>query len=58
MTFKSGDKVAVVGNPLVQGTIEKATVNDDAQFLYLVSYLDEDGITQERYFLMDKLVAA
>jgi hypothetical protein len=58
MTFKTGDKVAVIGNPLIQGTIEKATVDDDAQFLYLVSYFDADGIAQERYFLMDKLVAA
>jgi hypothetical protein len=58
MTFKVGDKVAVVGNPSVQGTIEKAAINDDAQFLYLVSYADEDGVLQERYFSMEKLVAA
>lgn len=56
MAFKTGDSVAVRDSSLV-GEVKGAAVDSDANFLLLVAYEDLDGVAQERYFLVEDLVA-
>jgi len=56
-TFPLGSNVKVsTVNP--EGPVLKIRFNDDGLIEYLVSWMDIDGVEQERWFLEDSLVAA
>lgn len=55
-TFPLGStvKVKVI---VPEGPVKKIRFNDDGLIEYLISWVDVDGISQERWFLEDVLVA-
>lgn len=56
-TFPLGSTVKI--NTIVpEGPITKIRFNDDGLIEYLVTWVDIDGVSQERWFLEDSLVAA
>jgi hypothetical protein len=55
-TFPLGSIVKVKVN-VPEGPINKIRFNDDGLIEYLVSWVDADGVSQERWFLEDSLVA-
>lgn len=40
-----------------EGPVKKIRFNDDGLIEYLVSWVDAEGVSQERWFLEDSLVA-
>lgn len=57
MAFKKGDTVRYP-TPDIVGEVKGAAVDDDANLLLLVEYLDTDGEVQQRYFKAEQLQAA
>jgi hypothetical protein len=56
-TFPVGSTVKI--NAIVpEGPVKKIRFNDDSLIEYLVTWVDIDGVSQERWFLEDSLVAA
>ena len=39
-----------------QGPVQKLRMDEDGVFWYLISWLDENGQTQERWFMEDQLI--
>jgi hypothetical protein len=54
MAFKTGDSVKVKNTDMV-GTVQGATVDTDSQLLLRVSYIDQDNISQERFFKQEEI---
>lgn len=57
MAFKKGDAVRYP-TPDIVGEVKGAAVDDDANLLLLVEFLDAAGEVQQRYFKAEELVAA
>jgi len=57
MAFKKGDTVRYA-IPDIVGEVKGAAVDDDANLLLLVEYLDAEGEVQQRYFKAEQLQAA
>jgi hypothetical protein len=56
-TFPLGSTVKI--NAIApEGPVTKIRFNDDGLIEYLVTWVDIDGVSQERWFLEDSLVAA
>lgn len=58
MSFQTGDQVRVKFSGTLEGTVQGASVNDNAEFFYLVEYTDHTGEVTRRYFKVDELEAA
>lgn len=56
MAHKIGDSVRLI-QPVIQGTVKSAAVDDEANLLLLVEYVDEKGDSQSRYFKATQLEA-
>lgn len=41
-----------------QGPVQKLRMDENGNFFYLISWVDADGSTQERWFAEDDLVEA
>lgn len=54
MAHKLGDTVRLI-QPVIEGQVKGAAVNDDATLLLLVEYIDEHGQLQARYFKKEQL---
>lgn len=54
--FSKGDTVKV--NAVIpQGTVEAIRMDEDGTIYYRFSWTDVDGVTQQRWFAEDSLVA-
>ena len=54
--LKSGTPVRIKGS-VHDGTVKRAILNEEGtEMQYLVEYEDQDGVTQERYFLEAQFV--
>jgi uncharacterized protein YodC (DUF2158 family) len=58
MAFKTGDSVKVKYTTTTNGVVEGATVDSESNLLLRVSYTDQVGTPQERFFKEDELEAA
>ena len=58
MAFKTGDLVKVKYTTITNGVVEGATVDSESNLLLRVSYTDQVGTLQERFFKEDELEAA
>jgi uncharacterized protein YodC (DUF2158 family) len=56
-SFKIGDTVKV-NTTIPQGPVTALNVNQSGDIQYLVSWIDADNVTQERWFNEDELVGA
>jgi len=56
-SFKIGDTVKV-NTVIPQGPVTALNVNQSGDIQYLVSWVDADSVTQERWFNEDELVGA
>jgi uncharacterized protein YodC (DUF2158 family) len=57
MAFKTGDSVKVKYTTTTSGIVTGATVDSDSSLLLRVSYTDQFGTEQERFFKEDELEA-
>jgi len=55
--FKKGDEVKV-SRVIPQGPVEAFQLDDDGDMQYMISWTDDDGATQQRWFNESDLVAA
>lgn len=56
-TFKKGDTVKLVAT-VPQGPVEALRMDEDGNFFYLVSWTDDNGAVQSRWFEEAQLIAA
>ena len=56
-TFKKGDTVKLVVS-VPQGPVEALRMDEDGNFFYLVSWTDDNGVVQSRWFDEAQLTAA
>lgn len=56
-TFKKGDTVKLVAT-VPQGPVEALRMDEDGNFFYLVSWTDDNGVVQSRWFEEAQLTAA
>ena len=54
-SFKVGHEVKVV-TPVPQGLVSTLSVSQEGDIQYLVSWIDGNGVSQERWFSEDDLV--
>lgn len=54
-SFKVGQEVKVVF-PVPQGLVSTLSVSQEGDIQYLVSWIDSNGVSQERWFSEDDLV--
>lgn len=52
------DEVVRVVGVIPQGPVEKLRMDEDGNFFYLISWVDADGIEQQRWFAEADLVKA
>lgn len=57
MSFAIGDSVKVKSTVL-RGEVISGAMDAELNVLYLVEYVDDDGVTQERYFRVAEIEAA
>lgn len=55
--FIKGEEVRVIA-VIPQGPVEKLRMDEDGNFSYLLSWVDAEGTTQERWFAEQELVKA
>jgi uncharacterized protein YodC (DUF2158 family) len=55
--FIKGD-VVQVASVLPKGPVEKLRMDEDGNFFYLISWLDAEGKTQQRWFAEPELTTA
>lgn len=55
--FVKGEEVKVV-SVIPEGPVEKIRMDEDGNFFYLISWVDEKGVNQQRWFAEDDLVKA
>jgi hypothetical protein len=56
-TFKKGDTVKLVV-AVPQGPVEALRMDEDGNFFYLVSWTDDNGVVQSRWFEEAQLTTA
>lgn len=56
-TFKKGDTVKLVV-AVPQGPVEALRMDEDGNFSYLLSWTDDNGVVQSRWFDEAQLTAA
>ena len=57
--FTIGEEVKVFPSPVdPAGPVEAMQMDASGNILYLISWVDENSITQSRWFAEDRLVAA
>jgi len=54
MAFKTGDQVIIKGTTMT-GVVQSAAVDSNCALLLLVSYIDTNGDSQERFFKVEEL---
>jgi hypothetical protein len=55
--FAKGEEVKVIAI-IPEGPVEKIRMDEDGNFFYLISWVDEKGVDQQRWFAEDDLVKA
>ena len=55
--FAKGEEVKIIA-VIPQGPVEKLRMDEDGNFWYLLSWVDANGNTQERWFAEQELVKA
>jgi len=55
--FIKGEEVKVIA-VIPQGPVEKLRMDEDGNFFYLLSWVDANGVSQERWFAEQDLVKA
>lgn len=55
--FVKGEEVKVIA-VIPEGPVEKIRMDEDGNFFYLISWVDEKGVDQQRWFAEDDLVKA
>lgn len=55
--FIKGEEVKIIA-VIPQGPVEKLRMDEDGNFWYLLSWVDANGNTQERWFAEQELVKA
>ncbi len=53
--FIKGEEVKVIA-VIPQGPVEKLRMDEDGNFFYLLSWIDANGVSQERWFAEQDLV--
>ena len=56
MSIKRGDTVRLI-QPVIEGVVAGAQVDDEMRVLLLVDYVDAAGQPQQRYFRLEQLEA-
>ena len=56
MSIKRGDTVRLI-QPVIEGVVGGAQLDDDMNVLFLVDYVDAAGQMQQRYFRPEQLEA-
>jgi uncharacterized protein YodC (DUF2158 family) len=56
-TFKKGDEVKV-NAAVPQGPVQALRMDEDGVVSYFIEWTDVNGVTQQRWFTEDQLIAA
>jgi len=54
--FVKGQEVKV-SSVVPQGPVEKLRMDEDGKFFYMISWVDANGVTQQRWFAEEDLTA-
>jgi uncharacterized protein YodC (DUF2158 family) len=54
--FKKGD-VVKVNQVIPQGPVKALHMSSDGEFTYLIEWVDAEGVSQQRWFAEDDLIA-
>jgi hypothetical protein len=55
--FKRGDEVKLI-TVVPQGPVLSIKMDEDGNILYLIEWVSQDGVTEQRWFLEEQLSAA
>ena len=55
--FKRGDEVKLI-TTVPQGPVLSIKMDEDGNILYLIEWVSQDGVTEQRWFLEEQLSAA